>query len=35
VAVKANEDRPITAVLAAIRAVQLASGPRPSAPVVM
>ncbi len=34
VAVKAKEDRPITASLAAIRAVQLASGPRPSAPKV-
>lgn len=33
-AVKAKEDRPITASLAAIRAVQLASGPRPAAPKV-
>jgi phage terminase large subunit-like protein len=31
IAVKASEERPITAVLAAIRAVWLASGPRPSA----
>lgn len=34
-AVKAKEDRPITASLAAIRAVQLASGPRPATPKVM
>ena len=34
-AVKAKEDRPITAVLAAIRAVWLASGPRSAAPRVM
>lgn len=34
-AVKAVEDRPATAVLAAIRAVWLASGPKPSAPRVM
>ena len=34
-AVKAKEDRPITAALAAIRAVWLASGPKPSAPKVM
>lgn len=35
VAVKAKEDRPITASLAAIRAVQLASGPRPAVPRVL
>jgi hypothetical protein len=35
VAVKARDDRPITAVLAAIRAVQLASGPLVGAPRVM
>jgi hypothetical protein len=34
-AVKAKEDRPITAVLAAIRAVWLASGPRPEVPRVL
>jgi hypothetical protein len=34
-AVKANEERPITSVLAAIRAVWLASGPRPAAPRVL
>lgn len=34
-AVRANDDRPITAVLAAIRAVSLATGPRPQAPKVM
>lgn len=34
-AVRANDDRPITAVLAAIRAVWLASGPKPPAPKVM
>jgi hypothetical protein len=34
-AVRANDDRPITAALAAIRAVGLASGPQPSAPKVM
>jgi hypothetical protein len=34
-AVKAREDRPITSVLAAIRAVWLASGPRPAAPRVL
>jgi hypothetical protein len=34
VAVKASDDRPVTAVLAAIRAVWLASGPRPAAPRV-
>jgi Phage terminase-like protein, large subunit len=34
-AVKAKEDRPITAVLAAIRAVWLASGPRPEVPKVL
>jgi len=34
-AVKASEDRPATAALAAIRAVWLASGPRPVAPRVM
>lgn len=33
-AVKANIDRPITASLSAIRAVGLASGPKPSAPMV-
>jgi hypothetical protein len=33
-AVRANEEHPITAVLAAIRAVGLASGPVPSAPRV-
>lgn len=31
-AVRANDDRPITAVLAIIRAIRLASGPRPAAP---
>ena len=34
-AVKAKEDRPIPAVLAAIRAVWLASGPKALAPKVM
>lgn len=34
-AVRAKEDRPITASLAAIRAVWLASGPRPALPKVM
>lgn len=34
-AVKATDDRPATAALAAIRAVWLASGPRPAAPRVM
>jgi hypothetical protein len=34
-AVKAKEDRPITSVLAAIRAVWLASGPKPLPPKVM
>jgi len=34
-AVRANDDRPITAALAAIRAVWLASGPRPSLPKVL
>jgi hypothetical protein len=34
-AVKAKEDRPITSVLAAIRAVWLASGPKPVPPKVM
>lgn len=34
-AVKANEERPITAALAAIRAVWLASGPKPPTPRVM
>jgi hypothetical protein len=33
-AVKAKEDRPITAVFAAIRAVWLASGPKPPSPKV-
>lgn len=33
-ATKAKEDRPVTAVLAAIRAVSLATGPKPSAPTV-
>jgi hypothetical protein len=31
-AVRANDDRPVTAVLAAIRAVALATGPRPTSP---
>jgi hypothetical protein len=34
-AVRANDDRPITAALAAIRAVGLASGPKPAVPKVM
>jgi len=34
-AVKAKDDRPITASLAAIRAVWLASGPKPAAPKVL
>jgi hypothetical protein len=34
-AVRAKDDRPITAALAAIRAVWLASGPKPAAPKVM
>jgi hypothetical protein len=34
-AVKASPDRPITAALAAVRAVWLASGPRAAAPKVM
>lgn len=34
-AVKAKDDRPITAVLAAIRAVWLASGPKPQVPRVL
>jgi hypothetical protein len=34
-AVRANDDRPITAALAAIRAVWLASGPKPSVPKVL
>lgn len=34
-AVKARDDRPITAALAAIRAVWLASGPKPAVPKVM
>lgn len=34
-AVKAQDDRPITASLAAIRAVWMASGPRPAAPRVL
>lgn len=34
-AVRANDDRPITAALAAIRAVWLASGPKPAVPKVM
>ena len=34
-AVRANDDRPITAALAAIRAVWLASGPKPATPKVM
>jgi hypothetical protein len=34
-AVRANDDRPITAALAAIRAVWLASGPQPSIPRVL
>lgn len=34
-AVKAKDDRPITATLAAIRAVWLASGPKPAIPKVM
>ena len=34
-AVKARDDRPITAALAAVRAVWLASGPKPSVPRVL
>lgn len=34
-AVRANDERPITAALASIRAVWLASGPKPAAPKVM
>jgi len=34
-AVKARDDRPITAALAAVRAVWLASGPKPSVPKVL